>query len=459
MLINALLFFIHYRDSSIITDKKEQKNSYHQEIEVIHRANELLVRHHFTNLSTNRLEIRWPKISEDRTCHVEDRTSCMRLNEEATAFIEGEETAQSISYTIPKEVTATEQIFLQSVFAEIHQAEPKATVLHLIDEVESDGLWVTGLQQVGNQTLNLVNYTLFSGDGPVSDLYWQSQQPTHQSNEYVTVYGADSLAGVEEYERLFQTLAFSHTAIVINEQAKSTDSSRFIVTKSSELHKMLQQFAMNQFNLQYADGNIDHFTSEVLTALLLEEENVDLSLASTAVKELQDSLTAAQITQFVTKVTEAEKIESAKMIDEIMEEVSGYKTSFFSTNSQLEEGYYPFLLENPKKIVVSNGDSLHNHAIVKDNRTYYPITEIMEAFGYDVTVRNKSLYVESVDQSYRFPLESHFYVFNNRRFNTQEIVVKQMNGLLYVEEATMLRIFQINMASTNDKINLMPITS
>lgn len=83
----------------------------------------------------------------------------------------------------------------------------------------------------------------------------------------------------------------------------------------------------------------------------------------------------------------------------------------------------------------------------------------MGAFDYEVTQNNDSLYIKSAERNYRFPLKRHFYVFNDRRFNTQDLLVKEINGQLYFEEATMLRIFQLNIANTEDKIKLTPITS
>lgn len=459
LLLNILLFFIHYKDSSLATAKDENEQIYNQEIEVIHRANELIVRHHFTELSAKRLEINWPSASEKRTCYVEEADSCVRLNEEATAFLEGNETAQSISYVIPRKSTGNEEVFLQSVFAEIHQGAPNATVLHIIDEVRDDGMWLTGLPQVGKQTLNLVNYALFSGSGPVSDLYWQQQQYPHDSTDYVTVYGNDAMTVIEPYEQLLLKLKAPRASIVVNEgNQRVIVSDRFIVTSKSKLDYTFQQFAVNQFYMNYAFSSVDQFTAEVLTALLVGDE-VDLSLAPNAVSELKNALTTDQITKFIEKIEgKVEKIESSKEVDELIQEVTNYKTSFFQKNSELEEGLYPFLLEIPKEILVEDHNLLENRAIIKDGTTYYPIEDIMTAFGYDVSRNADSLYIESMEKEYRFPLKNQFYVLNDRRFNLQATPFKEVNEEIYFEEAAMLLIFQLNLKSTEDAVQLTPIT-
>lgn len=451
------MFFVHYKDSGIVRAKNESSSSYNQEIEVVHRENELLIRHHFTNLSSKRLEINWPKASEHRTCHVADAESCSRLNEETTAFVEGDATAQSISYVIPKEEVVSEEVFWQSVFAEIHKATPEATVLHVIDEVNADGMWVTGLPQVGNQTLNLVNYTLFSGRGPVADLYWQKQQLPSHSNEYVTVYGADTTEFIEPFEELFIRLKAHHAVIVLGKQDQNIASNRFMVTDRTKLNDALQQFMVKQFYMNTEASSIDQFTAEVMTGLLLGDAGAVLSLAPNAVNELKESLTTDQITQFVEMFESAEELERAEDVDKLIEEITGYKTSFFTKNSQLEEGLYPFLLENPKKIVVLDDITLESHALVQDEQNYYPIRQVMEALAYTTTVTDSSLYIENKERQYRFPLKEHFYVLNERRVNTQSTPVKQVNADFYVEEATMLRIFQLTIEAREQEIRLTPV--
>lgn len=459
LLLNTVLFFIHYKDSSTVTAKNEKEHAYSQEIEVVYRDKELIVRHHFTDLSSNRLEINWPNTSEKRTCHVEDTNSCMRLNEEATAFIEGEETSQSISYVIPRKEAGTQSVLLSSVFAKINEGTPQATVLHIIDEVQEDGMWITGLPQVGNQRLNLVNYALFSGGGSVSDLYWQQEQLPHESNDYVTVYGNEAMPLIEPYENLFAKLQSPRSTIVINNNNRDEIvSDRFIVTSESKLNDTLQQYAVKQFRLNNALSSVDQFTAEVLTALLIGDD-IDLSLAPTAVNELKESLTANEMASFIEKIkNKKEKIEDAEEIDELMEEVMNYRTSFFKKNSEMTKGFYPFLLESSKEIIVSDDKRLEQHAIIQDKNKYYPIAEIMRGFGYDVSRNDHSLYIESMEKEYRFPIENQFYVLNDRRFNMQTKPFKLVNDEIYFEEAAMLRIFQLNLKSNEEEVKLTPIT-
>lgn len=458
LFFNILLVYIHYQDASDVSAGNRGQSAYDQEIEVTYRADEIYVRHHFTNLPTHRLEIIWPKESEQRTCYIEDTDSCVRLNEEATAFIEGEETSQSISYVIPKTARTGDTELLQSVFMKLHEASPMATVVHMVDEVNSEGMWMTGLQQIGHQEMELINYTLFSGAGSIEDLYWQgNQQPIAYSSEYLTVYGQETEEDFEQYEGLLAQLKTPHMVLVLAEQNQSVVRNRLVITESAQLAHVFKQLAVNQYYVNYQAETMDPFTAEVITGLLLGND-YGSSLATNAIRQIEKAVTSAQMEQIVENLeNKYGEPMSASIADTLIGEVIGYQTSFFQKNSESTQGAYPFLLENPKDLIVSNQDPLKQHAIIKGDRTYYPINEIMEAIGYTVNWNEQSLYIESADNKYRFPLNDYFYVFNERRYNTQSLLVERHEDNFYIEKAAMLRIFRLNYQETSDEINIMPI--
>lgn len=458
LFFNGLLVYMHYQDANDASAGNPGQTSYDQEIEVTNRSDGLYIRHYFTNLPTGRLEINWPKESEQRTCHVEDSSSCLRLNEEMTAFIEGEETAQAISYVIPKNEVAGDMELLQSVFVKLYEVSPRATVLHMIDEVHSEGMWITGLRQVGHKILPLIEYTLYSGSGIVEDLYWQKQQkPIHYSSEQLTVYGNEVTEDFEQFEDVLRQLKAPHMALVLNQRDRSIVKNRFSVTAQDQVNQILKQFAISQYYVNYKAEAVDSFTAEVVTALLLENDFKKL-FAQEAIRQLENTLTTSQMKQLAEElVKKYGEPMSAEIVDELIEKVIGYKTSFSQKNSQSEQKIYPLFLENPKGIIVGESEKLKKHAIVKSDRTYYPVKEIMEEIGYDVSWNDRSLYIENMENQYRFPVDAHFYVFNDRRFNTQSIPFQRIEEDFYFEKAALLRIFRLKIEETAEKIIIKPI--
>src|SRR5690606_16643727 len=60
------------------------------------------------------------------------------------------------------------------IFVTLSNGEVTYSTIHISTDSEIVGQWVTGLPLIGQQSLSLVNYTMFSGTGPVSEIYWQA---------------------------------------------------------------------------------------------------------------------------------------------------------------------------------------------------------------------------------------------------------------------------------------------
>lgn len=461
LFFNALLLYVHYQDASNVSASKAGKITYNQEIEIINRHDEFVVRHHFTNLPQNRLEIVWPADSEKRTCHLDEANTCSRLDERVTAFIEGEETRQSISYVIPKSGSMEDSRLFQSVFATLYKANANATVIHLTDEMNAGGMWVTGLQEAGKKRMNLIDYFLFTGEGSVTDLYWQKQSyPIVYLNDNLSVFSSsdsDWTKEIEEVDKALNELGVPHTQIILNDTDNSISSNRFIITAQTEMQNALYQFVINYLHQIYEISSEDKFAAEITASLILNEE-IGSDTSRIALKVLKSHLATNERERLKEKLHSMKgQILSAHILDQLFEEVTGNRTSFFTKNSQTDKHVYPLLLEIPHDIFVSGAEKLNEHAIIKDNQIYYPISEMMKTLGFEVYWNEKSLYIESAEKAYRFPLHDYFYVLNKKRYPIYSIPFERIGDEFYFEESALIRIFQFEIEKTANKIDIMPI--
>ena len=462
LLTNGLLVFMHYNEAGkVIADGANQ--AYGQEIEVMNREDGLHIRHHFTGLSDARIEIVWPVASINRACYLEDVDSCSRLNENITALEEGDEKSQSISYVIPTQGSMGTSMLYEDIFASLHNNSVLSTIMHITDEVNLEGLWVNGLEQVGKKQMALVNYSLFKGNGAVTDLYWQqTDPPLRYENEYLTVYGIDSDATIEQFQKMTDALisveAF-HSTIVFDGNNEAVDSTRFIVTNESGFAQAAESFLINHLYDHYALPTDEPWTVELI-ASLLSGQALGSEITRLAYDQLHKHLTAVQIEQLTAAIRANENdVLTAKLLTELFVEVTGFGTSFFEKNRQATDQLYPFLLKDAKSIFVAGEKRIEQGAIVREGRTLYPVVEIMRALGYDVTWNDQSLYIDSTEKNYRFPLKQKFYVYNERRFDVLSIPFERFEDEFYFEESVFIRIFHIGIEKKDDRIevNSIPI--
>lgn len=462
LLTNGLLIFIHYNEAGNVTAGSAVQLSYGQEVEVMNRTDGLYVRHHFTQLSDERLEIVWPEESVDRACYLKDADACSRLNENTTAFEAGEAGNQSISYVIPNKNKKGEVMLFKDVFAKLHNAPVSTTIMHITDEMNLEGLWVNGLEQLGKKTMDLVNYSLFKGNGEVTDLYWQkADQPLLHTSDRLTVY---STANSDVTEIQFQEMMGGltvidapHSVVVLGSESGEVDSTRFTITKKTDLKKVIDRLLIDHLSKQYKLPSDEPWTTEII-ASLLSEQAIGSDITRSAYDLLSDYFTADQMEQMTKSIRQKNNEElNGDLLDKIFQEVTGVSTSFFGKNSQATDKLYPLLLEDARDLYVAEEKLMEKGVILKEGKLLYPATEILSGLGYDISKNEQSLYIETALKNYRFPLKEKFYVYNERRFDVLSIPFERIEDEFYFEEAIFIRIFHVQIEKTEEKITINPI--
>ena len=193
LLTSGILFF-QYQVYSSNEANVNNKFNYSQEIEITYKNNSLDIRQHFRNLPMQEISIKWPKSALNTTCFLETKTSCKRLTDTVMTFKQGNITSQSVSYVIPLNGGLKPKQLIRDILAELNNGTVEYTTLHISTDTNVKGQWVTGLPLMGEQSLSLLNYTLFSGEGTVDDLYWQTGKFSVQLEEPdVTIYSSTPL--------------------------------------------------------------------------------------------------------------------------------------------------------------------------------------------------------------------------------------------------------------------------
>ena len=462
LLTNGLLIFIHYNEAGNVTAGSAIQLSYGQEIEVMNRADGLYVRHHFTQLSDSRLEIVWPEESIDRACYLKDADTCLRLNENTTAFEAGEAESQSISYVIPNKGAKGKVMLFKDIFAKLHNASVSTTIMHITDEMNLEGQWVNGLEQLGKKTMDLVNYSLFKGYGAVTDLYWQKvEQPLLYTNDRLTVYGdANPDVTDSQFQKMVGGLAMidaPHSVIILGNKSGEVDSNRFTITKKTDLKKVIDLLQINHLSNQYKLPSDEPWTTEII-ASLLSGRAIGSDIAHSAYDLLSEHFTGDEMEQMTKSIRQKNNEDlNGGLLDKVFQEVTGFRTSFFEKNSQATNKLYPLLLEDAKDLYVTGENRVGSGVIIKEGKMLYPVTEILSELGYNISKNEQSLYIESTTKNYRFPMKEKFYVYNERRFDVLSIPFERIEDEFYFEESIFIRIFHVEIEKTEEKITINPI--
>ncbi|WP_332647927.1 RNA polymerase II [Lysinibacillus sp. 54212] len=455
VLVSAMLI-VQYRVYSDQSIANEDEFQYSQEIEIVYREKSLDIRHHFKNLSNESISIQWPDQAVEADCFLETEYSCARLSEDKKAFASGENRAQSISYIIPLKDGLTSKQLLKDIFVTLENGNVKFSTVHISTENTIAGQWVTGLPVIGQQSLALVNYTMFSGTGQVSDLYWQAGDFALQKNsEVVSIYS--NYATSPDFNKALDGLNLisdEHIAIVHGTNLAGVQGNRILFLQDLTIDSMQKAIVMSHVKSMYRFGDSPAWLKEVV-AMNLTGDTFGSDRAIKIVETLTNQMSEQQLADWTDRLKklQGEKISPA-ILDNTLSEVFGNYTKYLSLNETSEQ-VYPFVF-NDKREIALNRDKLKNvHIIYTDNKIFYSADALFKELGYTTSEGPNGYYVTSEARKFRFPDKEHgFYVYNQQRFNTVSQPIVKIAGKYYIEESWLQRLFLVEMNKTEDSVNI-----
>ena len=450
--ISGLLVF-QYQGYS---DKLETGNgefSYSQEIDITYRNGKLDIRQHFHQLTGQSMKIVWPKMAINTECFIETENSCNRLSEDKTKFKSGESPNQSLSYVIPLEEGLTSNQLIKDLFVKLVNGKVNYTTVHITTDANIQGQWVTGLPFIGQQSLSLVNYAMFSGSGDVSDLYWQSNNMNvQQVTDGLTVYSAAPLnANLTKELQELQLLSEGSIAVVQGENRTNEQGNRIVFVDKIVPSALYETVLLSQIRTQYQFGNSPKWLSEVVTSLVTGtpiggEKSVEIAntlfkqLSKKQLKSLNESL----------EQLKGEKLDSEKL-DKLISNILGNHTKYLTMNVASED-VYPFLFNDRRALYIN--EQLYNDifVVVKDGMVMYSAESLLQHLDYKIKEGKNGFYVENATQSFRFPQNYGFYVFNEQRYNTISEPITVIAGNHFIEEAWLQRLFNVEVNKSDKEI-------
>lgn len=457
VVIVAAVLFVQYQVFSTEVEERVEDYSYSQEIEIVYRGESLDIRHHFKNLPNQEITIQWPKAAINPDCFIETESSCTRLAEDAMTFKKGETRAQSLSYVIPMKKGLTSRELLKNVFVTLKGGDVQFSTVHITTDKKIGGQWLTGLPLVGQQQLKLVNYTMFSGEGKVKDLFWQEEPfALQKQTETLGVYSKTPLK-TAFYDKLanVQFLNDEHIAIINGTNKAAVEGYRMLFIPEVTTAKVQQQVVISQLESLYQFGDSPHWLKEMVASYLTGDVFGSDKTAE-VVETLTGQMSDAQLAEWTArlKALEGEKM-TPEVLDAEVSAVLGASTAYLTMNAQTK-GLFPFLFNDPREIYVGVEKNETVQVILKEGQILYSAEALLNALGYEAEVGPNGYYVNSETRVFRFPKKSGFYVFNQRRYNTVSEPVKVVAGEYFIEETWLQRLFLVEITKSDNRITITP---
>ena len=454
LVICGTLFF-QYQVFSDKLETGEGDFTYTQEIEITYRSGSLDIRQHFHNLSNQTIDISWPNLAVSTDCFLESETSCDRLSEDKTKFEAKESRNASLSYIIPLDGGLKSNQLLKDIFVTLKNGQAAYTTVHISTDSEVKGQWITGVPLIGQQSLSLVNYSMFGGTGGISELYWQSGEMSIQkASELLSIYSSKPLSKeLSEQLKAIKLLNEDHIVIVQAKNLSGGQGKRILFIDELSMKSLNEKIILSQVKTQYDLAESPAWVSEVI-ASFLTDSTIGGKKSNEIVKTLTNKMSDEQKLNWVEKMKEVKgsKI-STKQLDELLAGVFGLHTEFFEMNESIE-GVYPFLFNDEREVFVENKPQESVSVIFKDGQVLYSLDSILKGLGYQTSKGENGYYIQNDTQKFRFPQGYGFYVYNDQRYNTISEPLTVIAGSFYMEESWLQRLFNVEIVKSESSISI-----
>jgi hypothetical protein len=237
-------------------------------------------------------------------------------------------------------------------------------------------------------------------------------------------------------------------AIVMDPKGKPLQSSRFLITqlKATELPDVVLERGVRSM---YAIPEREHLVASLVTSISIDTPTGTKD-AKAVFTSLKSSLTANQYEMLRSLLTEkyGDHINAA-VLDELIGDVSGWKTSFVQKNNERK---YPFVFEDTRTVYMNDEAQEDIQVLILDKLTLYPANKILTRNGYEVSANESSIYVENEKEKFRFSLRDPFYVLNEKRYELREKPYALIGDEYYFAEDALRRIFHLSIQKNEETI-------
>jgi hypothetical protein len=456
--MNIMILFFQYQVYSSSLNEKESTFSYSQEISVTYRDNRFYIVHTFHQLPENEITITWPLQSENRACFMGNGDSCTRLVEDLHVFKEGKASEQQISYEIPVKDSLTQPRLFKGVFASLLDGSVDHSMVHVTDVTKSNGLWLTGLPAIGKESLSLVDYKLFNGDGGVSDLYWQKDDfPAVYKDHLLSIYSNQPISEATKKTLNEIKLADSnHVAVIVNNKTNEFQANRFVFIPTIALPNVKDDIILRSVQSGYSFSANATYSLEVM-ASFLTNQTIGSEKSMRMYDNLMTYMTTTQIDEWKDQLRQLKgQAISPKLLDSVLSKTLNQKTSFFELNEQLEEKHFPLLFEDTRTVYINELEQNTMKVIFNEGRVLYSVEPMLSLLGYTTEKGQNGYYIKNAARAFRFPMMEPFYVFNERRYEVLSQPIEELAGDYYIEESWLVRLFLVDIQKEERRINITP---
>lgn len=454
LLTGSLLFFQWKAYSS--QNESEASATTEQTINIKHVEDEFLIEQTIESVPSGTYKLDVPQKTEGLIC-IEGNDGDCSLS--GTTLHMTKSNKVVFTYKLP--APANPKSYLMRNWAiSIKGLETTTTRVQIAEKQWRTGSWVAAADKIGKRKMDYVDYYVFTGKGSIPALYWQQKemQKTKIGERFV-IYSEQELPKdihIDPPIDINITSEKEYYSIVTDLHDEEETGTLLIVNSFDDIKGIQVKMTRNDVAEAFIFHEEEKWFSDVIASIILSNP-VGSEKAQRMYFELTNRLEGDELTAWLKNIVDlnGNQLDSKKM-DHITDRVTGFKTTFFSDNRDLQAGFVPISFFDARDVYISDEKAPNVFVTYQDGKAFIAIRPLLELLGYEVNASTKGdmIIAEKGAVNYRFYPDKRIFSLNSNQYGLQSAPVIRLQNKVYVQLVLVDTFFNVRVIETEEKITI-----
>lgn len=452
-IITAVLFFQWkiYSNDVAIEEKAESDISQHLFVQS-KSSKQIHIKQTIVGLSAGKTyPLSFSKHISEWTCMENDLKECQVDKNELS--VEQEGSVFTFTYTLPFK-KGTRSMLLNQWGITLERVPVQRTKVEIAESIRRKGVWIAGAPQVGEEQMDVIDYYVFEQSGGIFPIYWQNTKlaPFHLRKE-LSIYSEDGKGyqPKSDFSFMDDISHFYTTIIVTDKHGPVVNEKGLIITNEQLQGRLLDKTLASQYFLQRSPVQYEQWFYDFFAANLIGLEP-ETTKARNIQQQLNSALSDMDLATFFDRVKYNNEGITAEKLDRELFKLTDLKTTFFQQNCT-GDAIVPLYFIDNKRVSV-NGDKKEMKLLIHNKSRFYPFIETMERLGFTIEQFPDQILLTKGKVSIRFYKNKKIFILNQEDYGLLEKPLTEINGMVYMEQKWLKKIFGIHIKEENDQVIL-----
>ncbi|MBS4217865.1 hypothetical protein KHA96_05960 [Bacillus sp. FJAT-49711] len=446
-LVGGLLY---YQWAGYSSQTDEIAKNIHQTIKLNMLKDKIQVEQTITGIKGKLYKVKVPEEAVNIKCISNKEHKCT-IQSTNQVMLEHETVTFSFDLPFDKNV---KRLLLQNYGVQLHNIVIDKTTVQLIDSVWLNANWISTSETMNVRKMDLVDYYVMKNKGKEPVLYWQ-REPLHitEVDKNLVIY-SNSKINKEIYinkEQLPATGKKVHV-LLTNQQEGLVKDNFLIINAKRSPREVKEKFTLAFIQSAYNFPENEQWLTNLISSFILNKPIGD-SKSKKMYKEMNDKLSKEQLVQWKNKVLTSDKKISHKQLDQLLEEVTGYSTLFFTDNASTDEMLKPLVFLDSRDLIIK-GSKVDGVKIVSENgNTMIDFVPLLKALQYEVNIlENEILKADKGAINYRFYINKRIFELNGQRYGMTHAPVVVIENQPFIQLNLVNTLLNVQVTENNTQI-------